>query len=283
MKTVKIKSIKKIENLDKYDLEIEGNRNFYANNILVHNCRCIITKNGMFSRNGKPIISAPHIFESIKHLFENDANLVFDGELYNHELKNDFNKIISLVKKTKPNSKDLEESKKVIQYYVYDLPSCNDKFSVRSKELNNIVNGLNNKYIVFVDTNLVNNQEELDKLYTKSLQDGYEGQMIRIDGGYENKRSKNLLKRKEFIDDEFKIIDIEEGVGNRSGMMGRLVLVDSNGKRFESNARGNEEYYKELLNNKIEYIGKMATIRYQNLTPDGIPRFPVCIAIRDYE
>jgi DNA ligase 1 len=248
----------------------------------IDGCRCIVTKNGMFSRNGKPILSAPHIFEAIKHLFKDNPNLVFDGELYNHNLKHDFNKIISLVKKTKPTKQDLIDSKKYIQYYVYDLPS-KDKFSKRSKDLHDIVKSLNSEHIVFLKTNKVNNQKELDEIYTKSLQEGYEGQMIRIDNVYENKRSKFLLKRKEFIDEEFEIIDIEEGVGNRSGMMGRIVLKTKDGKTFESNARGNQEYYIELLKNKNEYIGKQATIRYQNLTPDNIPRFPVCVAIRDYE
>jgi len=120
-------------------------------------------------------------------------------------------------------------------------------------------------------------------LYAEYLKDGQEGQMIRINDVYENKRSKFLLKRKEFIDDEFRIVDISEGNGNRSGMFGRAHLITSSGIEFEANARGNVSFYEELLKNKSEYIGKMATVRYQNLTPDGKPRFGVIITIRDYE
>ena len=66
--------------------------------------RCIVTKAGMFSRNGKPIISAPHIRESLNDVFENYPNLILDGELYADKFANDFNAIVSLVKKTKPTS-----------------------------------------------------------------------------------------------------------------------------------------------------------------------------------
>jgi DNA ligase-1 len=90
--------------------------------------RCIVTKDGMFSRNGKAIISAPHIFDSVKPLFETNPDLIFDGELYADKFANDFNKIVSLVKKTKPTADDLKESKELIEYHIYDLPSSDKNF-----------------------------------------------------------------------------------------------------------------------------------------------------------
>jgi DNA ligase-1 len=97
--------------------------------------RCILTKDGMFSRNGKPIISAPHIFDSVKPLFETNPDLIFDGELYADKFANDFNKIVSLVKKTKPTADDLKESKELIEYHIYDLPSSNKNFVERAFDL----------------------------------------------------------------------------------------------------------------------------------------------------
>ena len=95
--------------------------------------RCIVRKNGMWSRNGKQIISAPHIYEAMKHLFIDNPDLTFDGELYADKLANDFNAICSLVKKTKPTWADLNESKDKIEYHIYDLPSHKGKFSERYK------------------------------------------------------------------------------------------------------------------------------------------------------
>ena len=99
--------------------------------------------------------------------------------------------------------------------------------------------------------------------------------MVRTDGPYENKRSKHLLKRKEFKDSEFKILDIVEGVGNKSGMAGHMVFKNHKDIEFHSNIKGTREYLKELLTNKNKLIGKSATVKYFNLTPgDEIPRFP---------
>ena len=45
----------------------------------------------------------------------------------------------------------------------------------------------------------------------------------------------------------------------------------------------NSEYLSQLWTDKDKLIGKVATIKYANLTPDNKPRFPKVIAIRDYE
>ena len=248
--------------------------------------RCIGTNKGLFSRNGKPIVAAPHIFTEVLDLLSHlPDNVMIDGELYNHELKADFNKIMSLVRKTKPTAEDLKESESLLQYHIYDM-ICEGNFIERSDVLSELLCFNTQpvyKYLHLVETyHAANNQETLDKLYQDYLADGYEGQMIRMpNSSYQNCRTKDLLKRKEFQDDEFEIIDIEEGLGNRSGMMGRVKFKMKDGKTFDANARGTHEYFKELLHNKQKYIGKFATVRYQNLTPgESVPRFPVMIDIR---
>ena len=97
--------------------------------------RCIVKKDGMWSRNGKKIISAPHIYEAMKHLFTVNPDLIFDGELYADKFANDFNAICSLVKKTKPTVEDLNESAVKIEYHIYDLPSCKETFVGRRQAL----------------------------------------------------------------------------------------------------------------------------------------------------
>ena len=107
--------------------------------------------------------------------------------------------------------------------------------------------------------------------------------MGRNEGPYENKRSSTLLKRKDFIDEEYTMLGYEEGKGNRSGTIKHLKFKNKDGKEFNSNVKGTFEYLTELLEQADELIGKQATIKYFNLTPDGVPRFPYVIAIRDYE
>jgi DNA ligase-1 len=244
--------------------------------------RCIVRKDGMWSRNGKKIISAPHIFEAMKSLFIDNPDLIFDGELYADKFANDFNAICSLVKKTKPTLEDLKESAKTIQYHIYDLPSHNTNFSIRIGALNKI--NLPECCIV-VFTDFVETEAELRTLYEEYVNEGYEGQMLRLDGKYENKRSKYLLKHKSFIDEEYIILGVEEGIGNKTGMVGSFIFESKTGKQFNSSPKFNWEECTEMWNNRENLIGKSATVKYFNLTPDGVPRFPYVIKIgrEDYE
>jgi DNA ligase-1 len=241
--------------------------------------RCIVTKDGMWSRNGKPIISAPHIKESLNDVFKHYPNLILDGELYADKFANDFNAIVSLVKKTKPTTDDLKQSAKYIEYHVYDLPSVDDVFSVRGIDLDKLMLDFNFDCVKRVETHVVNNEDEVVQWYEDYIERGYEGQMLRTDGKYENKRSKNLLKHKSFIDEEFTIIDIVEGEGNRTGTAGYFVFETAEGKPFKSNVKGTWEETAKMLKDRKKLIGKEATVKYFNLTPDGIPRFPYVINI----
>ena len=202
----------------------------------------------------------------------------------NHELKHDFNKIASLVKKTKPSSSDLKESEALVEYWVYDIADNNKNFQQR---LTWIETNLLNKYdisIKIVPTGFPSNQEQLNELYEAYTENGFEGQMVRVDTKYENKRSKNLLKRKDFQDKEYTILEINEGEGNKSGMAGAMVFENELGITFNSNIKGSREYLKSLWNQKKSLIGKQATVKFFNLTPDNnVPRFPYVISIRDYE
>jgi ATP-dependent DNA ligase len=243
--------------------------------------RCIVTSEGMFSRNGKPIISAPHIFESLKPLFEVMPDLIFDGELYADKFANDFNKIVSLVKKTKPTDLDLKESKKNIQYWIYDLPDNDIEFSDRCEQLRELFEHYNifKKHCVEVETHICNDEDEVMGLYEEYVEKGFEGQMLRTNGKYENKRSKFLMKHKSFIDEEYTIIDVCEGEGNKTNMVGYMTFKTADGKPFKSNVKATFEESEEMFRNRKQLIGKQATIKYFNLTPDGIPRFPYVVNI----
>jgi len=242
--------------------------------------RCIVRADGMWSRNGKPIISAPHIFEALKPLFEADNDLIFDGELYCDKSSAGFNTIISCVRKTKPTKADLSLSEQFIEYHIYDLPSFDSNFMERMVHLSDLKLP---EYCKIVHTYWVQDQERLDYLYDLFVtEQGYEGQMIRLDTPYENKRSKSLLKRKDFVDAEFTILGVIEGNGNLTGKVGKLQF-EINGKPFESAVNGDWEYIEHLWKSREGLIGKTATVKYFELTEDGIPRFPKVIAIRDFE
>lgn len=246
--------------------------------------RCIVKEDGMYTRTGKPIDSAPHIFTALAPLFANDPDLIFDGELYCDKYANDFNAIVSLVKKTKPTAKDLADSAKVIEYHIYDLPSHKGTFSERCAELTSM--SLPSKCCKKVNTVIVRKQKEVDLQYEVYIAQGYEGQMIRVDSKYENKRSNSLLKDKSFIDQEYTITGVIEGNGNLAGMVGALEFdcpTATTSSFFNASVNGGWEHLKQLWKDRESLIGQTATVKYFNLTPDGVPRFPKVTAIRDYE
>ena len=271
--------------------------------------RCVVRKeDGKLvgrTRNGKEIECIPHILKSLNGYFLAHPNAILDGELYNHDLRDNFNKITSLVRKQKPIqsakmtdkafakkeqefNESLVQAEESIQYHVYDAPYINKNcteatsFEFRINELKNSLT--TNKHIIIVETTEVYEEANLDNIYNQYLEQGYEGQMVRKDEKYENKRSTSLLKRKEFIDSEYRVVDIDVGNGNRSGTAKHLVCYCEKTKQtFNSNIKGSFEYLKEIYDNRKEYIGQLATIKYFQLTPDGIPRFPYAISFRNYE
>ena len=89
------------------------------------------------------------------------------------------------------------------------------------------------------------------------------------------------MKIKEFVDREYEILGVGEGVGNRKGTVGFMSFKTDEGISFNSNVKGNFDYLREVWGNKDSLIGKLATIKYFNLSNDMVPRFPYVINIRD--
>lgn len=242
--------------------------------------RAVNADNSLMSRNGKAYLACPHLYQD---------KVTLDGELYNHKYHNDFNKIVSLCKKQSPTAKELEESKDMVQMWVYDFPDHKGKFSDRLVALKRWLAKKENNprgYFVLVPTVQVKTHKDIETIHEQFLSMGYEGSIIRLDlGDYENKRSKQLLKKKDFVDEEFKILDAVEGEGGRVGTIGFFVmeLEEGNQRTFKSNVKGDFDYLKDIWKNRKNYIGTKATVKYFARTPDNIPRFPYIIKLNREE
>ena len=242
--------------------------------------RMVVNTRGLYSRSNKEIVAVPHIAEALADFIKDHPTVTLDGELYNHELKDNFQKITSLVRKTvNLGANELAESKELVQYHIYDMfDSANPDmtFMQRYNWIQKNVHLVNKKAvgIHLVPVAICETSEEIDVMYGEYTQAGYEGQMIRQDAVYENKRSKGLLKRKEFITEEYEVVEVHEGQGNWAGYAKRLTLKMADGTTFSSGIRGSQAKLKELLENpNIDW----ATCRYFELSNDGVPRFPVTI------
>lgn len=254
--------------------------------------RCIVSRHGAFSRTGKPIVAIPHILDLLAPVFDDYPDAIFDGELYNHTLAHDFNAIVSMVRKQKLTALDITTAMEKVQYHIYDLPSMMyELFTERYKYMTHFIHEYGMAFdvekemwpsaIQLVPTRFANKEEEVDAIYAGYIEDGYEGGIIRLDEPYEQKRSSNLLKRKDFDDNEFEIVAIEEGSGNWSGYAKVVVFKNPDGSLNRASIQGSQDYCRHVLENAQAYIGKQATIQYFNITPDGAPRFPVAKVLHD--
>ena len=243
--------------------------------------RCVVVNNKLYSRNGNRFPELPHIENELSLL--NKDNLILDGELYTDDIN--FEKIVGLVKKFKKSEEDEKNSEK-IYLNVFDYIDNKLPYEQRMKNLDNFFEkNKNMKYIKQVKTEECKNQEAIYDFLEKYTKEGYEGVIIRNKkGNYEeNSRSVNLQKLKKFIDEEFEIIDYTTpDTGKEVGCV-IWICKTKDGKKFNVRPSGNYQERKNLYKNAKKFIGKMLTVRYQELTNGKVPRFPVGVAIRDYE
>ena len=271
------------------DRELDFENHTYFIQPKLDGVRCIIRKDGAFSRNGKSFKNVEHILKELKPLFDYAPELILDGELYNHELKEDFNKIISLVRKTKRiTDEDRRESQRLIQFHNYDIFDINRQglsYIERMDLINHIQRKYNLLYTRAVSTQRVNNKVDLNLLNKINKKQGYEGSMVRNNMPYEpGKRSWTLQKVKEWQDSEFTITDYVEGKGKFEGGIGKWLGFDKDGRDVEVPIPSiTIAERKELFNNVGDYIGKEATFEYFERTQSGAYRFPRFKAFRDYE
>lgn len=238
-----------------------------------HRCIAIVKDDEatLWSRTRKIITGLPHINKAIEALGR--SKLILDGELYNHDYRNKFEKLTSFIRNPEP-----KEGYEVVEYHVYDcvggLP-----FSQRMA----IVDSLNlKKPLIPVETVQVDDEDELLLRFEEFLDQGYEGSMVRNHSGlYVNKRSLDLQKIKEFQDAEFEIVGVEEGRGK---LAGKAIFVCQTAKstKFEVKLKGPQEALAKYWKNPKLAIGRWLTVQYQGITnKNEVPRFPVGLRFRE--
>ena len=249
--------------------------------------RCLFTKDGAFSRTGKQFMNVKHIEDSLKDYFDQNPTMVLDGELYNHDLKDDFEKIISLVRKQKPTDEDRLEASKLTQYHVYDYTNTlmdstvNYKYRLHQLTCSNIYTSS----IHYVESRRVKSMKQAKDFHTRKLAEGYEGSILRTNTLYKHGRSWGLMKFKDFHDAEANIVNYEEGQGKRKGHLGKFIMQDDYGNIFGCPPGKGYKYsdMKCMLENIHKYIGQRATFTYFERTKAGSYRHPLFKGLRNYE
>ena len=237
--------------------------------------RCVgIPNKGLFSRNRK---SYPHMSHIVKEINKLPPTIILDGELYSDTLT--FQEIVGLVKRETLKKGD-DEKQLQIKFHIYDIVN-EMPYEERYANLQMLFNRYKFKYLELVKTEVCESEEKMKELHAQYVADGYEGIMLRNKTGpYKNARSIDLQKYKEFFDEEYEVVGYKEGEGVEEGCV-LWTCKTPEGKTFNCRPRGTREDRADMFINGKKYIGKKLTVRFQELTDDKVPRFPVGIAFRE--
>lgn len=232
------------------------------------------------SRSGKPYSTLTHIMTEVMQYLStvsDKTHFILDGEIYSEELT--FQEISQAVKKQYPNSLKLK-------FRCYDVVSDEDQ-QRRAIKAQSIVESINSTHVTFVETRIITAASDIKMLHDEWVKQGYEGAMIRLmNGTYDSgQRSSSLLKVKEFDETEYDVLEFT--LGEREEDL--IAVCDSDAGPFKAKLMGNRATKEEIKAKyglgKIDQTGDRVqiTIKHFGFTDDGLPRFPIGKAVRDYE
>ena len=234
-----------------------------------------------YSRTGKEWKNIEHILIELRPFFQKHPNVILDGELYNHDFKDDFEAIISMVRKTKPTPEDRLKSSQNVQFHCYDTIMEHIPYHDRALYL---ITNLKESYCVkFLPPVRVDCEERAKLHHQENLGAGYEGSILRTNDLYKCGRSWSLRKFKDFHDAEATIVGFVEGKGKRIGTIGKFIAEDKDGVMFGMPVMDKFKYLQDNFKEMQTWIGKIATFTYFERTKAGSYRHPLFKCIRDYE
>jgi len=240
--------------------------------------RCILIFNpspAFFSRNGKPILDLVELTDQVQHL---PKQFVYDGELLlenSQKMKSD-DLYRATVKVT-----NIDGQKRGLYFNIFDMIAGDETPAIdRKRRIGEILDDLHERNLApnlkSVTMHYIGNDtEEISKWCDKFSQNGGEGIMLNIaDAPHEAKRTKYLLKVKQFNTADVLVMDIEEGAGANRGKLGAVIIkfLGPDGKEYNCRVGSGfkqserEEFFKkpELIKGKIIEIGYFELSRNQN-------------------
>lgn len=228
--------------------------------------RALGSAENLISRTGK-------VIDTLSHIDLSDLeDVILDGELYAHGIS--FQENMKLIKKYRPGATEQ------VKYHVYDIV-MDAPFSTRTAILLNTVLEIYSEKLEIVPSYKVFDFGDIDRFHQQFIAAGYEGTIIRhSDEGYQvNKRSSQLLKYKDFLDEVYEIVDVVPSESRpEQGVI--VCLCKKTNQTFNTGMKFSHEQRENILRNKGEYIGEMAEIRFFEYTDGGLPRFPICYGFR---
>jgi len=235
-----------------------------------------------YSRTGKEWKNINHILEQLEPFFDKYPNVILDGELYNHAFKDDFEQIISMVRKSKPTAEARAISAENVQFHCYDIIDEELPFDQRCEFISQSLMLMGDS-IRTLDTIMIYDEEDAQSVHKSNIKKGYEGSIVRTNETYQCKRSYSLRKIKDFHDAEAEITGWVEGKGKRIGTIGKFTAVDKDGNEFGMPVMDKFKILQANFETMKDWVGQKATFTYFERTKANSYRHPLFKALRNYE
>lgn len=230
----------------------------------------------MYTRNGKELVNFPHIIKALEDNIDNfGRSYVIDGEIMSVSFQD-------LMKQLHRKSNTTSDDATLCVFDIIPLHEFKTQQSTmgQRRRLNFITENFepflhDTKCIAVVpwkefDLSTTDGQAKLSEFNTEVLNEGYEGVMLKDpDAKYEFKRSVAWLKTKPFIDVSLTVVDVEEGTGKNTGVLGALVCEGTDDGKFIKTNVGSgltDEQRLEIWNNQHSVIGQVIEVRADAIT-----------------
>ena len=252
--------------------------------------RCTYYNGDFYTRQNKKYIGLDHIKADIEKI-PNAKDYVFDGELIykNNEGLSDSDAFQKGTGIANNKSKNKEELKLVIFDVLpkeeFDNKISKDTYKVRKQCLLHLKQYETENIKIVQMFYEGTDQSEIWKWLNYCEEHDMEGCMLNLDAPYECKRTKSLMKVKKFYDLDLRIIGYEEGTGRNKGRLGAFI-VDYKGNHVKVGSGYNDDERVHFANHKNEYIGRVITVKYKEVTTDkktGLEslQFPIYCGLRE--
>lgn len=235
-------------------------------------CRCVIDVNAegnsvAYSRSGKEFTTLQVVKDEIKRL--GYKNVVLDGEIcmIDDNGNDDFTAIMKEIKK-----KDHTISNP--RFKVFDILTQEEFYSKTSTVyfVDRLARmGKQSEIVQLLDQNVVNSQEDFEARRTYAADKGWEGLILRKNAPYQGKRSKDILKVKNFFDAEYEVkdtimepiryIDKETGLEASEEMLS-AVLIEHKGFKVKVGSGFSLDQRKAFYKDPSQIVGKTITVKY---------------------
>ncbi len=192
-----------------------------------------------------------------------------DGELWVG--RKQFQRTVSIVRRS-----DAADLWREVRYLIFDAPAVIQPFEQRLTSVKQVLAAGQPPYALLLHQEVCRSSDHLQTALSKVEQLGGEGLMLRRPASlYEPRRSSSLQKVKRFLDCEAVVVGHEPGKGRHKGRLGALIVQLPNGTKFNCGT-GLSDAQRDLP----PAIGETITVKFQELTDSGVPRFPVFAGVR---